>query len=265
MADGREGEGLDVGREGDEGAVLGRGAGGQRRSVEPDDRVGRVVGAAGVAVCEVEEVDEVDVAVLGLGPAVEDGVGRLDLARAAGVLDARRQAHDLGLDGELLAHLAQHGLNGVLAELDVAAGGEPGAELAVPVEGDAALVDDEAGDGEVALHMVILFPVSVDCHCEPSPRARRGNLALQESASTWARFLAAARNDNPLYSNRLRSKSRRVGRTRSAAGKGGKAVLAARTWTASIPAAFAAAMPVGVSSMATQRSGATPRRSAARR
>jgi len=59
MADGREGEGLDVGREGDEGAVLGRGAGGQRRSVEPDDRVGRVVGAAGVAVCEVEEVDEV--------------------------------------------------------------------------------------------------------------------------------------------------------------------------------------------------------------
>src|SRR3972149_2249967 len=172
MADGREGEGLDVGREGDEGAVLGRGAGGQRRSVEPDDRVGRVVGAAGGAVCEVEEVDEVDVAGLGLGPAV---------------------------------------------------GGEPGAELAVPVEGDAALVDDEAGDGEVALHIVILFPVSVDCHCEPSPRARRGNLALQESAPPWARFLAAARNDNPLYSNRLRSKSRRGGGARSAAGKGGEA------------------------------------------
>ena len=44
-----------------------------------------------------------------------------------------------------------------------------------------------------------------------------------------------------------------------------KAVEAERTWTVNIPAALAALRPVGVSSMAMQRVGSTPTRSAARR
>ena len=143
-ADGFEAEGLDVGEESLRRAVVVESAGGEVVWSEPDYGVFGVVADAGVAAEDGAEVNHVDVAVIRFGPAVEDGEGRVDLAGAGRVSEAGGEGHNLGLDGELLAYLAQDGLYGILVGVDVAAGGEPGADLAVPVEGDASLVDNKA-------------------------------------------------------------------------------------------------------------------------
>ena len=65
----------------------------------------------GIAGSEAQEVDEVDVLVAGLNRADENGERRLHLPRPAGVIDARRQPHDVGIDVELFLDLAQDGLD----------------------------------------------------------------------------------------------------------------------------------------------------------
>jgi hypothetical protein len=84
------------------------------------------------------------VLVAGLDGADEDGEGRLELGGSADVADARSQGHYLGREGEFFADFAEDGLDGVFVGLDVATGGQPGLDLAVPVQGRAAIVDDEA-------------------------------------------------------------------------------------------------------------------------
>ena len=58
--------------------------------------------------------------------------------------------HQLDDEAGLLLDLPEHRLDGVLVVLYVAAGREPRAHLAVPVEGDAVVVYYEGGGGEVA-------------------------------------------------------------------------------------------------------------------
>ena len=62
-------------------------------------------------------------------------------------MGGRHQLHD---ESGLLLDLPQHGLDGVLVVLYVAAGREPCTHLGVPVEGNAVVVYYERGGGEVA-------------------------------------------------------------------------------------------------------------------
>lgn len=94
------------------------------------------------------EVDEVHVLVAG-GDVLELHAPRPDeLARAGGVHGA--VADELDRHAGLLEHLAHGGLVGQLSGLDVAAGRQPQAELAVAVEQHAAAPDDEGAHGPVA-------------------------------------------------------------------------------------------------------------------
>lgn len=94
------------------------------------------------------EVNEADVLV-GVGDAVDVKEARRDQG-AGSLLGGRRAfADELDLEAAFLPDLAMGGLLGVLVELDVAAEWQPLAEATVEDEEDAAVIDDEHGDGEV--------------------------------------------------------------------------------------------------------------------
>ena len=101
------------------------------------------------------EIDQIDVL---MGGVAAEGADRLDhdrrgrgQLRRIAVGERRSGGRDLNGHAGLLDHFAQCGLNGVLAWLNVAAGREPEADLAVPVQQRRAALRDEGCDGEVPL------------------------------------------------------------------------------------------------------------------
>lgn len=74
------------------------------------------------------------------------------LARTNGVVgwEAERAIDECDAHTALFEGLSDRGLVGQLAGINVAAGRQPEAELAVTVKQDASVVDDEDGDGELA-------------------------------------------------------------------------------------------------------------------
>ena len=101
------------------------------------------------------EIDQIDVL---MGGVAAEGADRLDhnrrrrgQLRRIAVGERRSGGRDLDGHTGLLDHLAQRGLNWVLAWLDMAAGREPEADLAVPVQQRPAALRDEGRDGEVPL------------------------------------------------------------------------------------------------------------------
>ena len=86
----------------------------------------------------------------------EDRKRRRELFGSTSIPQRRNKRQHISIEAELLFHLAQCGLDGVFAGLEMAARRKPGADLPVPVKSDAAFVDYEAGNGEVPVHADIV-------------------------------------------------------------------------------------------------------------